>query len=151
MDKSSLSPVIVAGLFTVVGVVIGGSLTYQFGDKLETNKQRLQTQLSAYADLAKGQAGWQRALAIPGDDPNKNTAIEDANLKIRDAAFRIVVFSPSAVVSALAAFVRETHHEECTATKADLHVYRTMRAQVLPNDHVTDQDIAMALFGCELK
>jgi oligoribonuclease (3'-5' exoribonuclease) len=79
------------------------------------------------------------------------TAILDAQLKIQDAAFRIVIFSPSEVVKAFAAFVQENHNQECAPTRTGLAVYQTMRRQTLSSDNISDEDIAMALFGCKLK
>ena len=83
--------------FGLAGVVIGGFLQYYFSQSLETDKQRMQIQQAAHADFAKAQAAWQRALREE-DESKKKTAILDAQLKIQDAAFRIVIFSPSEVV-----------------------------------------------------
>ena len=99
---------LLTALFGLIGVLVGGFIQYRVGEWLETGKQRMQIQLSAHADFAKAQAAWQRAQAQQeGDESKKKTAreaaIEDANLKLRDAAFRIVIFSPSDVVKAYAA------------------------------------------------
>jgi hypothetical protein len=142
-EKSSAGA---AGLF---GVLVGAAIQYYAGDLLEINKQRLQTQLSAYADFAKAQAAWQRADS-EADQATKNTAQKDANLKIRDAAFRIAIFSPDDVVKAFAAFIREKHREDCAASPADLAVYQTLRARV-SDKNVPNEDMAMVLFGCTLK
>ena len=136
--------------FGLAGVVIGGFLQYYFSQSLETDKQRMQIQQAAHADFAKAQAAWQRALREE-DESKKKTAILDAQLKIQDAAFRIVIFSPSEVVKAFAAFVQEKQNQECNTTKSDLAIYQKMRRQTLGKDDISDQDIAMALFGCKLK
>jgi hypothetical protein len=85
------------------------------------------------------------------DESKKKTAILDAQLKIQDPAFRIVIFSPSEVVKAFAAFVQENQNQECGTTKGDLAIYQKMRRQTLGKDEISDQDVAMALFGCRLK
>jgi hypothetical protein len=141
---------LVTGAIGLIGVALGGFLQYYTGGSLETEKQRMQIQISAYADFAKGQAAWQRARA-EADESKKEEAFRDASLKIRDAAFRIVIFSPAELVRALAAFVEENHKEECETTEADLTLYRSIRRHVSSSDHVSNQDIAMALFGCKLK
>lgn len=148
--SSSWSTALLTGLFGLIGVGIGGFLQYHFSQSLETEKQRMQIQQTAHADFAKAQAAWQRALREE-DESKKKTAILDAQLKIQDAAFRIVIFSPSEVVKAFAAFVQENHNQECGPTRTDLAVYQKMRRQTLGDDNISDQDIAMALFGCKLK
>jgi hypothetical protein len=163
---SSWGTALLAGIFGLIGVLVGGFLQYLFSGSLETEKQRMQIQLSAYADFAKAQAAWQRAQ-LERDELKKEAAKSDAALKIRDANFRIVVFSPPEVVRALAAFMEENHNEQCGTTDADIAVYQTIRRQKLdsdyiPNlitrkimgqvsDHVSNQEVAMALFGCKLK
>jgi hypothetical protein len=51
---------ILTGVIALITAVLG----YLFGSSLETQKQHMQIQLSAYADFAKGQAAWQRAGMI---------------------------------------------------------------------------------------
>jgi len=148
--------VITALITAVAGYLVGSSLEnkkYEFGSSLETQKQYLQIQLSAYADFAKAQAAWQRADAVAkqlaqnaGIDP----AITDASLKLREAIFRIVLFSPAEVVRAVAAFTEQTRNEECEVPEAELAVYQQMRRRIIPED-VTNKEITMALFGCKLK
>jgi hypothetical protein len=174
---SSWGTALLAGAFTLLGVVIGGFLQYLFSGLLETEKQRMQIQISAYADFAKAQAAWQRAQAQEeGDESKKKTAreaaIDDASLKIRDAAFRIVVFSPPEAVRALAEFVEQSGKRgECNITQADIALYQILRRQnsdqdsdyisnfirqqirghASNSDQVSNEDIAMALFGCKLQ
>jgi hypothetical protein len=87
----------------------------------------------------------------------RKEAIRDSSLRIRDAAFRIVVFSPPDVVRALAAFVEQSgDREECNTTDADIALYQIVRRQNTrqasnSNYDVSNQDVAMALFGCKLK
>lgn len=156
VSKRSL---LLTGLSGLLGALLGGLVQYVTGTWLETDKQHLQIQMAAYADFAKAQAAWQRAQQAEDDarkkpkpgDARKNPVIEDAKLKIRDAAFRIVMFSPADVVEAWAAFTREDHPEACAPvpSQADLAVYRSMRRQVR-HDAVADADVVMALFGCRL-
>ena len=149
-SKTSIASLALTGMFGLVGVLLGGLLQYHFGSSRETEQQRLQIQLSAYADLAKAQAALQRAQH---DDARKRAAtVDDANLKIRDAAFRVVIFSPTDVVKTWAASTREAHPEACgpTPTKADVAVYKSMRRQIRDDD-VPDDDVVMALFGCKMK
>jgi hypothetical protein len=148
------------------------------GGQLETKKQSMQIQLAAYGDFAKAQAAWQRASVSPATtdaqlkkfkdaviDPASTdaqlkkmisdamidqAAITDAKLKLRDAVFRIVLFSPAEVVNALAAFTQTTLEEECVLKEDEFDVYERMRRQII-SEPVTKQDIAMALFGCKLK
>ena len=142
-----------AGVGSFFGSVVGVALTafgqYFVGDMLETRKQRLQTQLTAYGDFAKAQAAWQRA----GDASKKEEAEKDANLKIRDAAFRIAIFSPDDLVKSLSKYVAEKHRGNCANSAADIAVYQTMRAKAQAQDksNVPDQDMAMVLFGCTFK
>ena len=153
---SSWGTALLTAVFGLIGVVAGGFLQYYFSSSLETEKQRMQIQLSAYADFAKAQAAWQRAGAET-DDAKRKEAIRDSSLRIRDAAFRIVVFSPPEVVRALAAFVQQSgDREECNTTDTDIALYQIVRRQntrqVSESDHdVSNQDVAMALFGCKLK
>lgn len=148
--SSSWSTALLTGLFGLIGVVTGGFLQYYFSQWLETDKQRMQIQQTAHADFAKAQAVWQRALREQ-DESKKKAAILDAHLKIQDAAFRIVIFSPSEVVKAFAAYVQENQNQECGTTRGDLAIYQKMRRQILGKDDISDQDVAMALFGCKLK
>jgi hypothetical protein len=106
--------------------------------------------LSAYADFAKAQASLQRAELQTKS--RKAADVDDANLKIRDAALRIVVFSPTEVVEAVAAFTRDHHPPECGAItpQSDIDAYKKMRRQIR-GDGISDDDIVMALFGCKRK
>jgi hypothetical protein len=155
-------------VFGLIGVLVGGFLQYLYSGSLETEKQRMQIQISAYADYAKAQAAWQRA-GEENEQSKREAAENDAALKIRDAAFRIVVFSPAEVVGALAEFVEQSRdRKECDITRADIAVYQILRRQNLQSDYisikrghitgevsnpdpVSDRDVAMALFGCKLK
>lgn len=134
------------GAIGLIGVALGGLIQYHISGSLETEKQRMQIQLSAYADFAKAQAAWQRA-EWEDDESQKKATRRDANLKIRDAAFRIVIFSPAEVVRALAAFMEENHSEVCSTSQADLALYQSIRRQT--SDDVSNRDIALALFGCK--
>jgi len=170
--SSSWGPTLVSALITalfgLIGVLVGGFLQYLYSGSLETDKQRMQIQIAAHADYAKAQAAWQRAGAE--EDKTKREAAEnDAALKIRDAAFRIVVFSPPEVVKALAEFVEQSRdRKECDITSADIAVYQILRQRNLQPDYistkraqitgevsdpdpVSNRDVAMALFGCKLK
>lgn len=152
----------------IIGAVLGSYLAYQFSGPLETKKQRAQIQITAHADFLKAEAAWQRAGA-EADNDEKTKAERDASLKIRDAAFRIVVFSPVAVVKALAVFVEQNHkHEACKLTQSDIDLYQILRRQtqidgdffeflrfgksdpVSKEKDISDQELAMALFGCKL-
>jgi hypothetical protein len=148
-NRPQWGSVVLTGIFGVAGVLIGAFLQYGFSSSLETEKQRLQIQLSAYADLAKAEAAFQRAEK-EGEKSKKDPALSDANLKIRDAAFRIGIFSPPEVVKALAAFTRDNHDGACVNSPNDIALYQTMRRQASAQA-VSDEDIAMALFGCRLK
>jgi hypothetical protein len=126
---SSWGIAILTALFGLLGVVVGGFLQYLYSGLLETEKQRMQIELSAYADFAKAQAAWQRA-GMEKDQSKREAVENDAALKIRDAAFRIVVFSPPEVVGALSAFVEQSgNREECNLTQADIALYQTIRQQ----------------------
>lgn len=158
---------LLTAVFGLIGVLVGSFLQYLYSGSLESEKQRMQIQISAYADYAKAQAAWQRA----GEENEfkREAAYNDAALKIRDAAFRIVVFSPAEVVRALAEFVEQSRdRKECDITRADIAVYQILRRQNLQSDYisikrgpitgevsnpdpVSDRDVAMALFGCNLK
>ena len=128
----------------LVGALVGAVLQYYVGDKLETQKQRLQIQITAYSDLAKGQAALQRAQAAKDKD--------EANLRIRDAGFRLAIFSPGDVVKSYAAFVREKHPEMCTTatSPADIAVYQNLRREV-SDQNVSNDDLTMAIFACKPK
>src|SRR5690348_12465925 len=124
----SLGPLILTAISGLVGVMVGGLLVYYFGGSQEVEKQRTQIQLSAYADFVKAQASLQRAEAQEKDRSRKAAAVDDANLKIRDAAFRMVIVSPAEVVEALAAFTRDRHPQDCGAVtpQSDIDVYKKM-------------------------
>jgi len=140
-----------AFLGSIVGVLLTAVLQYFVGDMLETRKQRLQTQLSAYADFAKAQAAWQRAN-LEGEASKKEEAIRDAKLKIRDAAFRIAIFGPDDLVKSVSKYFAENQRGNCTNSAADIAVYQTMRAKAQNSDlDVPAQDMAMVLFGCTFK
>ena len=47
---------LLTGAIGLLGVAIGALLQYNVGGSLETEKQRMQIQLSAYADFARAQA-----------------------------------------------------------------------------------------------
>jgi hypothetical protein len=142
--SSGVQTAVLAGLFGLMTATAG----YYFGSSLETKKQRMQIQLSAYADFLKAQASWQRANTpkTGQDDPAKT----DASLKIRDAAFRMVVFSPAPVVKAFAAFTALTTQEECYIPKAELDIYQRMSGEAI-SENIEDHEVAMALFACKLK
>src|SRR5262249_53473488 len=166
--SSSWGTTILTAVSGLIGIVVGGFLTYLYGGSLETDKQRMQIQMAAYADYAKAQTALQRAGAEK-DEHKKEAAENDAALKIRDAAFRIVVFSPPEVVRALAEFVEQSRNRpECNIPKTDIAVYQILRRQNLDPDYistkrgqligqvpkdyrVSNEDVAMALFGCKLK
>jgi hypothetical protein len=149
---TSLGPLILTAAFGLAGVLVGGLLVYYFGGSLEVEKQRMQVQLSAYADFAKAQASLQRAEQQEKDRSRKAAAVEDANVRIRDAAFRMIVFSPAEVVEAFAAFTRDRHPPECAAVtpQSDIDVYKRMRRQI-SGGSISDDDIVMVLFGCKRK
>jgi hypothetical protein len=149
MGKISGGSPLLTGAIGLIGVLLGGFIQYYIGGSLETEKQRMQLQLSAYSDFAKAQAALQRA-ELKESESEKKAATEDANLKIRDAAFRIVIFSPAEVVRAFAAFVEEKHKEECDISAADMAVYRSIR-RLTSSDDVSNRDIAMSLFACKMK
>ena len=79
-----------------------------------------------------------------------NQASADASLKVRHPIFRIVLFSPAKVVTAVATFTELTHKEKCELPAAELALYKEMRGRIISED-VTNQVIAMALFGCKLE
>ncbi len=134
---TSLGPLIPTAAFGLAGVLVGGLLVYYFG---------------GYADFAKAQASLQRAEQQEKDRSRKAAAVEDANVRIRDAAFRMIVFSPAEVVEAFAAFTRDRHPPECAAVtpQSDIDVYKRMRRQI-SGGSISDDDIVMVLFGCKRK
>ena len=84
----------------IIGALIGGITQYYVTGSLEAGKQLLQMQISTYADFANGQAALARAKDAKQED--------DANLKIRAAIVRIIIFSSSDVVNSVAAFISQT-------------------------------------------
>jgi hypothetical protein len=129
--SSSWGTTILTAISGLIGIVVGGFLTYLYGGSLETDKQRMQIQMAAYADYAKAQAALQRAGAEK-DELKREAAENDAALKVRDAAFRIVIFSPPEVVRALAEFVEQSRNRpECNIPQTDIAVYQILRRQNL--------------------
>jgi hypothetical protein len=106
MGKTSGGSALLTGAIGLIGVLLGGFIQYYIGGSIETEKQRMELQLSAYNDFAKAQAALQRA-GWKEDESERKAATEDANLKIRDAAFRIVIFSPAEVVRAFSVFMEK--------------------------------------------
>jgi hypothetical protein len=138
----------------VLGALVGGGVQYYATRSLETEKQLLQIQLGAYADFAKAQAALQRARSQE-NEATRRQQIEDANLKIRDAAFRVVIFSPVEVVEKLATLTKDLGPqppEPCHLPSTDIALYQSMRGQALGTSagRIEPADIAMALFVCQL-
>jgi hypothetical protein len=78
-------------VFGLIGVVVGGFLQYYFSSSLETEKQRMQIQLAAYADFAKAQAAWQRAGAETDDSKersNKRFFAQNPRCCLSDCSFQ---------------------------------------------------------------
>ena len=140
MPNESKTSIWLPFVSAVLGIFLGGAIQFYTSSWLETEKQLLQIRLDAYSDFLKGQAAWMK------------THDEDARSKIRDAAFRIVVFSPAEVVQALTTFLKSTAPSPCHSTKAEIELYQGIRRQALGGDAgiISDGDMAMALFGCQL-
>ena len=147
----------------LLGAVIGGLAPLWVNSRLEPEKQRLPYELGAYSDFAKAEAAWilrprpqqpppqstpAPEKATPAPDPTKEE--REINLKIRDAAFRIVIFSSSSVIEALATFIRSTPREACDISSKDIAIYQKIRLGILGSNAgvVSNADIAMTLFGC---
>jgi hypothetical protein len=115
-------------------------------DDPETTDAQLKELRAAMINPASTDAQLKKMIG----DAMTNQAKTDASLKLRDAIFRIVLFSPAEVVRAVAAFTELTRKEECKMPEAELAVYQQMRRRIISED-VTKQEITMALFGCKLK
>lgn len=115
----------------VLGALLGGLVQYYATRSLETEKQLLQIQLTAYADFARAETlatlfplepPAQPAEGHPGE-VKKGENADRAKIelyasevekkkwefinKARDASFRIVIFSPVSVVQALSSLIKE--------------------------------------------
>lgn len=126
----------------ILGAVVGGFATYLANSNLEPEKQVLQLQLSAYSDYVKAQA------ALLWAKPEQEV---EANQKIRDAAMRMVIYSPATLIEKMADFIKEKQQRPCTATRKDIAVYQEMRREALKAKagELSNATVAMAIFGCE--
>ena len=140
MPNESKTSIWLPFVSAVLGIFLGGAIQFYTARWLETEKQLLQIRLDAYSDFVKAQAAWIK------------THDDDARSKIRDAAFRIVVFSSTELVQTLTTFMKSTEPGKCHSSRAEMALYQNMRRQTLGAGagSISDADMAMALFGCQL-
>jgi hypothetical protein len=134
----------------LLGLIVTAVISFIETPKIEYEKQRSKLELAAYNDFAKAQAAYFRA--------NRSNATpqehDSANLAIKDAAMRILLFSPAETVEKFEAFVRDIPRPPCIQTSPnDLAVYRDMRQNVLgaKAGNLSDASIAMVVYGCEFR
>lgn len=136
----------------LLGAVVSGLVTFMATSSIEYEKQLSQLELAAYSDFAKGQAAWILAQNNLDTKPSQQPFVS-AKQQIREASFRVALYSPVDLVERLEAFIREQPRDDCTTTANDLAVYQLMRTHALgrKGGDLSKATLAMVLFGCEYK
>ena len=153
--SDNISKAITAGIFTLVGIVIGGILNYYFTISIDRERALQETRKQAYIEFLDAQEKWDAMRFEPSEDARQKLS-EDYRAQTTKARKRIAVYGDKAVVEALGKywrvhFERETCSGSSNKIKNDVSIYQKMREDIMPGDEqVSDQDMMMLLFLCQI-
>lgn len=132
------------GVMALLGVALGAVLSHYLLRTLTVEETLSGYRYETYRDFIHGQSvGY-------ADDPEK---LDTKDEKLLYTYRRIAVFSSSAAVSDVAAFMRASGgaRGSCSDEPTGLRMYRALRNEVhRGSEQVADKDLAVLLFRCEL-
>lgn len=151
----SKSKAVVAGVFTLIGILLGAGLNFYFTIAAEREKDLREIRRKAYVDFLHAQVKWDSAQYATSEEESRQFS-EDYREKTAEARKRIAVYGDKAVVEALAKYWRNHFDRKiCPGTYEkigdDVSIYQRMREDVMPGDElVNDEDMMMLLFLCQI-
>ena len=132
------------GLFLVasfLGVIVGAILQYVLGLRTEEKRNIQLRRTEAYVDLIKALA----AMAKPGDEGDEGRQVRIAYAEART---RVAIYGSTAVIAALATFLRLPESENTDAPARLAEVVKAMRVDGLGRaPSPPDSDLTRVLFA----
>jgi len=148
------SKALVAGIFTLIGVILGAGLNYYLTLDSERQKALRDTRRKAYVDFLHSHVIWDSAQSATSEK-DKQEITKEYYKKTAEARKRIAVYGNKAVVEALANYWRiYFQRRDCSGShdrvKDDVAIYHSMREDIMPgSEQVSDADMMMLVFLCK--
>ena len=133
LGKGSVA--VIAGIFLILGAIIGGYLDFLFGVRLQTESQIRQQRLQAYSDYLITRDQIRPIL----EKLNREEELAAADRKIiaasLHAGYRLAIYASPDVIAAVTSFIRDQNSDKFSA------LLRAMRLEEFPNEEIKTRDV----------
>jgi len=150
---------VLSAIIGLTGGVLGYSLQNYYAMKQEEQKNLIESRKITYTSWFGGQSKLQQYddLLAMGKKEEADKIYSDYMLQVKEARFRIAIFSTKPVVEALASYYEKyfptTSSNNYQKDKDDIKIYQQMRNEVFadnPEQKVDDRVLSILIFGIRL-